>query len=189
MKLTFYTALALVLLLAQSVRAEVANSDELAIYRDLFSGMKTVVLEKPDPKAKPSPDYSYNAAELAEAHALFKKRFPQVDDATISYFLNHKLHQALLTPKSDVGVKLIFLEPTTFEAICESTTDSCWMPFRKQFPGATIVSTCRFRFNASKTQALVSIFWSLDGDPREFLLEKRDGKWIVESSSLESGAW
>jgi hypothetical protein len=95
--------------------------------------MGTIVLRTPDSKAKPVPSYSPSAAELAEAHALFKRRFPEADDATISYFLDHKSHSASLTPKSNVGVKLVFLEPATFDAIYDSGTDSAWPPFRKRF--------------------------------------------------------
>ena len=189
MKSVLCALLFLLVLLAQAGRAEIADSDEIAIYRVLFAGMRTVVFEKPDPKARPSSDYSPTAAELAESHSLFKRRFPQADDATISYFLEQKPHPALLTPKSNVGVKLLFLKQARFAAICTSGTDSMWTPFRKPLPEATIVSSCTFRFNAARTQALANIFWSLDGDPREFLLEKRNGNWIVENSSLESGAW
>lgn len=183
--------------------AQVADPDELAIYRILFSGIAgPVVLAKPDPKAKPGqPD----AEEPADYPAWLKKQLPGVDETTIADFLRSYTAPALLNSKSDVGVKLVFVDKSTLDGFWRKTDvddarknltlddyrehpgESPWARFLKRFSAHDFVQVSRVGFNPTRTQALVSWFAGSDDEVLAIWLEKQNGKWTIKDSVLVAG--
>lgn len=193
----------LLLLLARAGMAQVADPDELAIYRILFSGIVgPVVLAKPDPAAKPKqPD----AEEQAEYPDSLKKQLPGLQEATIAAFIHCRSFPALLNSKSDVGVKLIFVDKSTLDGFWRKTDvddarrnltlddyrkhpeESPWARFEKRFSARDFVQVSRVGFNTTRTQALVSWYAGSDEEVLTIWLEKQNGKWIVKDSVLVAG--
>jgi hypothetical protein len=192
MKATFSLCAASLLILASTGCAETpAEADEMAIYKTLFTGKDMVVLAKPDPQAKP-PDLSPpDAKRDSEYTAWLKKKLPGVQFATISDYRRCQLASPLLTPGSDLGVKLVFVEQKVLDDIFRDTKhpDDGWARFRERFHAHSLTHISRVSFNTHRTQALVFLFeaWaSVGAEGWTILLEKTyDGKWIVKGQVME----
>ena len=176
----------LLLAVVHVAKGESADPEELAIYRVLFSGTDAVVMEKSEAPAKGAsvdkPDVQYQI----EFSAFLKRQFPSAEDATIKAYVQHPPGAALLTPKSDVGAKLVFIDGKTMGEIFKGGKDlnginAEWADFKRRYPAGGFTFVSRVSFNPEKTQALVFIetsFGSTGMDGYTVFLRKQNGKWI-----------
>jgi len=196
-KLTLLLPFLLILLLPQVGKSDVASPDELEVYRVLFKGRGTLVLARPGSKTKQD---GHDAKEQDKYNVWLRKMLPEADETTIADYARCYNAPALLNAKSDVGVRLVFVEKKILDdfwthiAFGNSTLDDYRKhpekapsaKFRERFSGGDFVKVSRVGFNTGRTQALV--FWYLSSNEESFtiLLEKQEGKWIIKNSALES---
>jgi hypothetical protein len=194
MKFAIIFSVASLLLLPLARSADDATApDELAIYKVLFTGKDTVVLTKPDPKAKPIELAPPDAKQDAEYSAWLKKELPGVEDATIADYRRRVLAPPLLTPNSEVGVKLVFVDQKTLDEIFRDGKDpeAGWTRFRERIHARGLTSVSRVGFNPGRTQALVfmNFSWaSLGAEGYTILFERQDGKWTIKGQVMESAS-
>jgi len=173
--------------------AEPTDAEELAIYRVLFAGKDSVVLTTPDPKAKAVGLAPPDAKRDAKYAAWLKKNLPGVEDSTIAAYRRCIFGSPLLTPKSDVGVKLVFIDQKTLDDIFRVGKDpeAGWTRFRERIHASGLTTVSRVGFNPDQTQALVFMDYawaSLGAEGFTILLEKHDGKWTIKGQVMESAS-
>jgi hypothetical protein len=194
--------LAAFLFVESSACALEPSADELAVYRALFSGDRLVVLRESGIKEKFNPDdertYApYHDGFVAEMH----KRFPTAQAATIEGFFPCRHLPGLLTPNSDVGVRVVMLDSETgkklygqggFGVVVQSqrARANAWSAFLWHYKGARAATyVTRVGLNADATQALVYLQETTGptgGDDRyTILLDCANNVWSITKKDKE----
>ena len=162
----------------------VPDADEIAIYRAVFHGRQAIaMLPKP----------AHDASSSAELARVLKENLSGVETATIDNFSAAIRETPALTPRSDIGVKLVFVEQKDVDQFfLHKNPKEDWQiaemraeqQFCKHYSVDALVSVSRVGFNPGRTQALVRVEEFSDGTI--YLLEKVRGRWVVKSHVAEN---
>jgi len=183
-----FTTIVAFFALSLSLSFAAEDSDTLGVYKVLFQNRSRVVLPVPE-KHNPEeldPDSGYKA--------LFKNRFPEVQDETIDNYQASFLEPDQLTSKSDIGSELIFVNKKTLNEIffkkpTDDNPDAGWRRFKERFSCERLSSVSNIGFNKARDQALVfrnESYGSLGAEGVAYFLVKKDGKWIIKGSFVLS---
>jgi hypothetical protein len=184
-------------------RAFEPTTDELGVYRALFSNEKLVVLRDTAVVAELDPGY---AAQLAPSHDAFvaeiHKCFPTAEPATIENYSKRRHLLTLLTPRCNIGVKIAILDQETYKQLypplgpimpTKRFRENAWSRFLWHYHGArAVTSITRVGFNTNVSQALVFVQETTGpeiGDSRyTILLDSQNGSWTITKKFLDQQA-
>jgi hypothetical protein len=186
--------------LTSAAHAFEPSTDELGVYRALFSSEQLVVLRETGIVAEMDPAY---ASQLAPFHDSFvadiQKRFPTAEPSTIESYSKKRNVLTLLTPKFDIGVRISMLDSDTYRklypgmgAVTQTARfrEKTWSAFLWRYRGARAVTyITRVGFNTKASQALVFIQETTGaeiGDSRyAILLDHQNGTWAITKKDKE----
>lgn len=185
-------AAALLPMAAGAVPDPGAEADELAVYDALFrfaSPSETIVMLRTGPEEKPPEGPLPDPKEIAREAAVFRRRLPALEEATLADFHRAARLPAFLEDKAGLETPLMFMQRSTFEEFFlqqnSRFADMGWMRFRSFTSARRLSKVSRVGFNAGRTQALVSMgtqAGSFETTQTRYLLEKAGGAWKVKTA-------
>ena len=119
-------------------------------------------------------------------HQIVKKRFQEVEQATLDdYVENNKTPEKLLS-KFDLPIKYVIVNHVDLAPLFpKEGPDRAWKKFYAKYPNSTeILFFSKVGFNSKKTQAFIYAgrrCGGLCGSGKYILLEKKGSTWSVEN--------
>jgi hypothetical protein len=181
--------------LCPPARAADPSPDELAVYRTLFAGERLLVMRGWGQQAEMDPDFLKKFMPHHDSIvAKHRKNFPTADPSTIESFFTRRELQALINPKTDLGIPCVDLQSSIYKQLYPGmqklTNDPKlptrgWAAFQHRYPKATAVTyVSRVGFNPDATQALVFLQQTTGPIPKgekrhAILLDRRNGTWTI----------
>lgn len=190
----YLLALAAVSSFVSITGAAEASPEELSVYHALFASEHLVVLRGWGEHEEMNPEFFKVFAVHHDSIVADKRRlFPTAEAATIESFFTRRELPALLTPKTDFGVRCAVIETWIYRMLYPGMRDMGnaalrargWSAFRQRYPRATAVTyVSRVGFNAASTQALVFLQQTVSPIPADeqrhsILLDRRNDAWVV----------
>jgi hypothetical protein len=119
-------------------------------------------------------------------HQLVKKRFQEVEQATLDDYLENNKTPGKLLSKFDLPIKYIIASDADIAPLFpKKEPDIVWKKFYAKYPNSTgILFFSKVGFNSKKTQAFIYAgrqCGGLCGLGKYILLEKKGSTWSIEN--------
>jgi len=185
---------AIILLLITACAAQVSTptvsstdveKEEQAVYSSFFKNYSEpiVILQETSTEFLPS-----SSEELQQRMDYIASGLPDASNETLdNYFERNRLQPSHLSPDMQLGINYILLSEEELSTIMNQPNG--WQAFYEKYSPAGYMQFSRVGFNETLDQAIVyvgSIPGPMMGSGNYYLLEKKDGQWIIKEQVL---AW
>jgi hypothetical protein len=160
------------------------EKEEQAVYASFFKGNSETIVILQDTSTQWLPSSS---EDLKQRLDYIASGLPSASKETLDTYFENNRQPSQLSPDMQLGIHYILLSAEEFSTVMNQPNG--WDAFYEKYSPSGYMQFSRVGFNKTLDQAIVyvgSIPGPLMGSGNYYLLEKKDGQWMIKEQVL---AW
>ena len=160
------------------------EKEEQAVYASFLKGNSETIVFQEDTSTGWLPS---SEDELKQRMDYIASGLPNASNETLDNFFQRNRQSTQLAPDMQLGIHYILVSADEFSAVMDRPNG--WDAFYKKYSPSGYMQFSRVGFNNTLDQAIIYVGvipGAMMGSGNYYLLEKKDGQWIIKEQVL---AW